>query len=131
MFKATTDGIEIEASPAFLHAQSNPADGRFVWAYTIIIRNLGEETVQLLERYWRITDAAGVTQEVRGAGVIGQQPVLKPGESFTYTSAAPLAQASGLMSGRYTFRRLSDDERFDAEIPAFPLDSPHSGQRAN
>jgi ApaG protein len=114
----------------FLADQSQPERGHYVWAYRVAIENRGSETVQLLRRTWRITDALGRTQEVHGAGVVGEQPVLEPGESFEYTSGTPLPTPSGFMRGLYHMVVTATGEAFDAVIPAFSLDSPHqpSGQ---
>jgi ApaG protein len=94
------------------------------------IENQGGETVQLRSRHWRITDSLGRVQEVRGAGVVGEQPVLKPGETFEYTSGTPLPTPSGIMSGTYQMETPAG-ERFDVAIPAFSLDSPHQTARIN
>jgi ApaG protein len=114
----------------FLDEQSDPDSHRYVWAYRVVIENQGARTVQLLNRYWRITDSRGSTQEVRGSGVVGEQPVLAGGESFNYTSGAPLATPSGFMVGTYEMADM-DGNRFDIEIPAFSLDSPHSQRTVN
>ena len=100
-----------------------------MWAYRIRIENLGREPVQLLRRTWHITDAHGRTQSVKGAGVIGQQPVLEPGESFEYTSGTPLETPSGFMVGTYHMVATDSGEAFDVAIPAFSLDSPHQDGR--
>lgn len=128
MYSETTRAIRVTVRPMFLEDQSAPDDGRYVWAYNVRIENTGDETVQLRDRYWRITDALGRVQEVRGAGVVGEQPVLQPGESFEYTSGTPLATPSGIMDGSY--QMVTDaGERFDVRIPAFSLDSPHQSIR--
>ncbi len=124
MYDKTTREIRISVKPIYLEDQSEPSEGHFVWAYQIRIENLGEETVQLRNRYWRITDSAGRIQEVRGAGVVGVEPVLTPGESFEYTSGTPLNAPSGIMVGSYEMETPTGD-RFDVDIPAFSLDSPH------
>lgn len=125
-YAATTRGITVLVQPYFLEDQSVPDAGRFVWAYHVRIQNDGAQTVQLLTRHWRITDAKGHLQEVRGDGVVGKQPVLRPGESFEYASGAPLATASGFMMGSYQMQAADTGEQFDIAIPAFSLDSPHS-----
>lgn len=122
MYTATTHGIKVTAQPVYLEQQSSPRDSLFVWAYTIELQNLGDRTVQLINRYWHITDASGKVEEVRGPGVIGAQPVLKPGESFQYVSGASLHCSSGIMYGSYEME-YEDGERFEVEIPAFSLDS--------
>jgi ApaG protein len=122
MYRAVTRNIEVTVLPRFLPERSASEKGHFFWAYTIGITNLGQSTVQLMTRYWQITDAQGRIQEVRGAGVIGEQPVLKPGESFEYTSGVPLPTSSGFMTGSYGMV-TGEGERFDVAIPAFSLDS--------
>lgn len=124
VYEQTTRGIRVRVLPAFLADQSSPEDGRFLWSYTVTIENCGTDTVQLVSRYWLITDEAGRRQEVRGAGVVGAQPVLEPGQSFEYTSGCPLPTASGAMNGRYLMRRLSGED-FEVDIPMFLLESPH------
>ena len=109
-------------TPRFVADRSSPENGYYFWAYTIAITNHGTETVQLKTRHWRITDANGRLQEVRGAGVVGEEPVLKAGESFEYTSGVPLQTPSGFMAGSYGMVTLGG-EHFDIEIPAFSLDS--------
>jgi ApaG protein len=125
MYKTETRGGVIKVEPDFLEDESEPAEARFIWAYTIEIENTGDDTVQLLSREWEITDARGRTEIVRGEGVVGEQPVLKPGERFRYTSGAPLTTASGFMRGCYTMESSAGD-RFSAAIPAFALDTPYS-----
>lgn len=124
VYERTTHGIRVAVKPAFIADQSNPEDDRFLWSYTVTIENRGAETVQLISRHWHITDASGRVQEVRGPGVVGAQPVLAPGQAFEYTSGCPLATASGHMVGKYQMRAASG-ESFEAEIPAFLLESPH------
>ncbi len=130
MYSAVTNDIRITVKPVFLDDQSSPADNHFVWAYHVRIENQGTETVQLRSRYWHITDSLGRVQEVRGAGVVGEQPVLKPGGSFEYTSGTPLPTPSGIMKGTYNME-TGDGRRFDAVVPAFSLDSPHQTVRIN
>lgn len=130
MYTQTTRGITVTVQPIFLEDQSSPADGHYVWAYRVRIENNGNETVQLLRRHWKITDALGRMQEVQGAGVVGEQPVLEPGESFEYTSGTPLPTPSGIMMGTYQME-TDDGEVFDVAIPAFSLDSPHEVHRLN
>lgn len=121
MYRAITRQIEVTVTPRFLPERSSPTNNYFFWAYTINIANLGAETVQLKTRHWRITDALGRLQEVKGPGVVGEEPVLKPGGSFEYTSGVPLPTTSGFMAGSYSM--VTDTgERFDIEIPAFSLD---------
>ena len=109
MYRATTRNIEVTVTPQFLSDRSAPEKGQFFWAYTIEIANNGGETVQLKTRYWHITDAFGRVQEVRGAGVVGEEPVIAPGESFEYTSGVPLQTPSGFMAGRYGM--VTDERR--------------------
>jgi ApaG protein len=121
MYRSVTRNIEVVVSPRFVADRSSPENNYFFWAYTITITNLGSETVQLKTRHWRITDAHGRVQEVRGAGVVGEQPTLKPGQHFEYTSGVPLHTPSGFMVG--TYNMVTDaGARFDIEIPAFSLD---------
>jgi ApaG protein len=130
MYRAVTRNIEVTVTPKFLADRSAPDKGQFFWAYTIGIANNGGETVQLKTRYWHITDAFGRVQEVRGAGVVGEEPVIAPGKSFEYTSGVPLQTPSGIMAGRYGM--VSDTgERFEIEIPAFSLDSVHAPRTIN
>jgi ApaG protein len=124
MYSQITRAIKISVRPMFLEDQSSPAENHFVWAYHVRIENTGRETVQLRNRHWRITDSLGRVQEVQGAGVVGEQPVLEPGESFEYTSGTPLTAPSGIMSGSYQMENTRG-EKFDVTIPAFSLDSPH------
>ncbi|GFZ91441.1 protein ApaG [Elstera cyanobacteriorum] len=130
MYRATTRAITVTVQPTFLEDQSEPGEGRFVWAYHIRIENDGDRTVQLLNRHWEITDALGRRLEVRGAGVVGEQPVLKPGQAFEYTSGTPLATPSGIMVGSYEME-AETGERFEIAVPAFSLDSPHAVVRLN
>lgn len=130
MYSSTTRAITVTVKPIFLPDQSSPAENHFVWAYRVRIENNGRQTVQLLRRCWRITDGLGRFQEVRGAGVVGEQPVLKPGESFEYTSGTPLPTPSGIMVGTYEMESETG-EQFDVDIPAFSLDSPHETVRLN
>lgn len=131
VFQETTCGVSVRVEPAFVDSESDPETGRYVWSYAVDVENQTQEPVQLLSRYWRITDAAGVTQEVRGQGVVGQQPVIAPGESFSYSSAAPLHAPSGLMHGHYEMARLHSGDRIKVNIPAFALDCPYSQPLAN
>ena len=121
----TTLGIRVRVKTQFLAEKSAPRQGQFLFAYTITISNTGEETAQLLSRHWIITDAEGEVQEVRGAGVVGEQPVLEPGMSFEYTSYCPLKTNVGTMQGSYTMVR-PDGELFEAQIAPFTLAVPHA-----
>ena len=118
MYRAVTRSIEVKVTPRFMPDRSSPESNQFFWAYTIRITNRGTETVQLKTRHWRITDANGRVQEVRGAGVVGETPVLEPGKSFEYTSGVPLPTPSGFMVGTYGMVNAAG-ERFDIDIPAF------------
>lgn len=124
MYQEETQGVRVTASPSFMDGESSPAQGRYFWAYTIEIVNLSERTVQLMTRHWFITDGRGEVHEVRGEGVIGQQPVLRPGESFSYTSGCPLMTPDGSMRGFYAMM-AEDGTVFDVAVPLFPLDSPY------
>ncbi|CAA7618810.1 Co2+/Mg2+ efflux protein ApaG [Magnetospirillum sp. UT-4] len=130
MYTETTRGITVTVKPVYLDDQSSPSDGHYVWAYRVRIENNGGETVQLKRRHWKITDAMGRMQEVKGAGVVGEQPVLRPGETYEYTSGTPLPTPSGIMVGAYQME-AEDGECFDVGIPAFSLDSPHQAVRLN
>jgi len=129
-YKEKTRQIEVSVEPVFLEDQSSPTENHFVWAYHIRIENMGGEQVQLRTRHWRITDSMGRLHEVSGAGVVGVEPVLKPGESFEYTSGTPLSAPSGIMVGSYSME-TQEGERFDVAIPAFSLDSPHEASTIN
>ncbi len=130
MYQAVTRHIEVTVAPQYLAERSAPDQGEYFWAYTIEITNRGTETVQLRTRHWRITDANGRRQDVRGAGVVGKQPVLKPGESFEYTSGVPLSTPSGFMTGTYGMVSAAG-EPFDIEIPTFSLDGPEQKRTIN
>jgi ApaG protein len=130
MYRAATRQIEVIVEPCFLPERSSIEKGQFFWAYTVVIVNSGIDTVQLQSRHWIITDGTGRQQEVRGDGVVGEQPVLAPGERFEYTSGVPLPTASGFMTGSYQMISESG-ERFDIDIPTFSLDSPHMKRTLN
>ena len=130
MYQSVTRNIEVTVKPEYLADRSSPATGEYFWAYTIEITNRGTETVQLRTRHWRITDAQGRLQEVRGAGVVGEEPVLKPGENFEYTSGVPLPTPSGFMTGTYGMVTAAGEE-FDIDIPAFSLDAPERERTIN
>ncbi|MBV9550840.1 MAG: Co2+/Mg2+ efflux protein ApaG [Alphaproteobacteria bacterium] len=127
-YERETRLIRVAVKPSYLDDQSDPEDDRYVWSYTVTIENKGREPVQLMSRVWHITDGQGRTHEVRGPGVVGAQPVIAPGESFQYTSGCPLETASGYMVGRYQMMSASG-EAFEAEIPAFLLESPYEQRR--
>lgn len=130
MYTAITRDIQITVMPQFVAERSEPDEGQFFWTYTIEITNLGRETVQLTARHWIITDGNGSSEEVQGPGVVGEQPVIPPGESFRYTSGCPLTTPSGIMVGTY---RMLDQagQPFDVDIPAFSLDSPFAKRVLN
>ena len=130
MYQKETRAIEITVKPFYLEEQSEPDDSHFVFAYHIRIQNNGRDVVQLLNRHWQITDGLGRMQEVRGPGVVGEQPVLRPGEAFEYTSGCPLNTSTGIMVGTYEMETL-DGVRFDVDIPAFSLDSPDAPVHLN
>jgi ApaG protein len=130
MYEAVTHGIRIKVEPQYLEEQSSPDESYFFWAYTIEIANQSDAVVQLKTRHWRITDAQGKTEEVRGPGVVGKTPVLDPGESFTYTSGCPLGTSSGIMVGSYQMQ-LQDGSLIDVAVPAFSLDSPFASRSMN
>ncbi|MGF1561394.1 MAG: Co2+/Mg2+ efflux protein ApaG [Geminicoccaceae bacterium] len=124
MYEQITDGIRVAVEPFYLEEQSEPSEDRFVFGYRVMIENVGNGTVRLIGRHWQIIDAVGRQMEVHGDGVVGEQPILAPGESFEYTSGAPLAAPSGIMHGTYHMRREDSAVLFDVAIPAFSLDAP-------
>jgi ApaG protein len=124
-FTETTRDVRVTVRAFFLADQSEPERSHYVWAYHVTIANEGRQTAQLLRRTWYITDAQGRTQHVHGEGVVGERPVLDPGESFEYTSATPLSTPSGFMRGAYHMVVPATGEAFDVAIPGFSLDSPH------
>lgn len=130
MYEAVTKGVRVCVTPHYLEDQSSPGDGHYVWAYSVRIANESDRVVQLKNRHWRITDANGVSQEVRGPGVVGEQPTLAPGEIFEYTSGTPLSTPSGIMVGSYEME-AADGALFDVAVPAFSLDSPHQPIQLN
>jgi ApaG protein len=123
-YTANTRGIAVSVEPTYLETRSSPDTSQYFWAYRVIIENQGLETVHLLSRHWMISNARGELTEVKGPGVVGEQPVLKPGESFEYTSGAPLDTPTGMMGGAYQMESETG-ERFDIEIPTFSLDRPN------
>ena len=130
-YSDTTRSIRVSVRAFYLADQSEPERSHFVWAYRVAIANQGGETVQLLKRTWQITDGLGRTQQVQGEGVVGEQPVLAPGQSFEYTSGTPLGTPSGFMRGAYHMVVTATGEAFDVSIPAFSLDSPHQPTRVH
>ena len=124
MYEEITEKIKITVKPEFHDEHSDPEEKRFIWAYHIKIENFGDDTVKLVSRSWTISDSMGRVQEVQGSGVVGENPVLKPGTSFEYTSGTPLNTPSGFMMGKYKMKK-NNGSTFNAHIPAFSLDSPH------
>ncbi len=124
MYSKITNNIRVTVKPTYLSDQSAPAKNNYVWAYHVRIENCGDDVVQLRNRYWKITDSYGMTHEVRGAGVVGEEPVLNPGDAYEYTSGTPLPTPSGIMTGTYEMESQAGT-RFDVDIPAFSLDSPY------
>jgi ApaG protein len=123
-YTETTNFIRVTVYPVYLESQSLPDENHYLWAYHVKIENMRDHPVQLKSRYWKITDSLGRIHEVRGDGVVGEQPVIPPGEIYEYTSGTPLATPSGVMMGMYHMEEI-DGEAFDVRIPAFSLDSPH------
>ena len=130
MYQKTTHAITVTVEPTFLADQSLPEDRHYVWSYAVQIDNHSEQTIQVLGRYWRITDAFGRVQEVSGTGVVGEQPIISPGQQFRYTSGTPLTTPSGIMEGSYRVT-TPRGERFEIAIPAFSLDSPYQQRCLN
>ena len=129
-YSAETEGVVVRVRPSYLVGQSDPAEGRWVWAYQVEIVNLSGGPVQLVARRWTITDALGRVEEVRGPGVVGEQPVIEPGDSYAYASGCPLTTPSGSMVGAY-FMQDAEGRMFEAAIPAFSLDVPDSRRVLN
>jgi ApaG protein len=130
MYSETTRSVTVTVTPEYLSQQSEPENARYLWAYHIVIENGGFDVVQLINRYWRIVDGAGTVQEVHGAGVVGKQPILRPGERFEYSSGVPLSIPGGIMSGYYEM--VTDlGEPFKVTVPAFSLDCPDQAARYN
>ena len=130
MYTQTTQDIKVTVFPNYLAEHSEPDNFHYLWSYTIQLENFRKDSVQLLNRHWQITDAMGMRQEIRGAGVVGSQPILKPGEAFSYTSGVPLRTSSGIMMGEYEMM-LENGERIDVTVPAFSLDTPEAVQKPN
>jgi ApaG protein len=123
--QAMTRGVRVQVQAEYSPAHSHPQQSRWFFLYTVIITNQGKETVQLVTRHWIITDATGHVEEVRGPGVVGQQPVLEPGQSFEYTSGCPLGSPYGSMKGTYQMV-TADGEQFDADVGEFLLEAPYT-----
>jgi Uncharacterized protein affecting Mg2+/Co2+ transport len=130
-YEKTTDQIHVAVTPTFVEENSNLEESYFLWAYQIRIENLGQESVQLVSRYWRIMDAHGSTQEVEGEGVVGEQPILRPGETYEYVSSVPLATPSGFMQGHFHMIRAPYGDKLLIPVPLFSLDSPYTSQVIN
>ena len=130
MYTKTTKNINITVNPYYLEDQSEPDEQHYVWAYQVTINNIGSEIVQLKNRFWKITDSNGSKQEVRGEGVLGEQPILNPGEKFEYTSGTPLSTPSGFMEGYYEME-TKNGKKFEASIPLFSLDIPQTSKKLN
>jgi len=130
VYTLVTRDIQVSVEPRFVVEESTPEKGRYFWAYTVEIANFGAQAVQLRSRYWHITDGLGRVEEVSGAGVVGEEPILAPGESFEYTSGCPLQTPSGIMQGAYHMES-EDGEFFSVEIPAFSLDLPDTPRVLN
>ena len=130
MYKTETRGISVSVEPRYLEDRSDPSEPLFFWAYTIEIANGTEAPVQILARHWIITDQNGRREDVRGLGIVGEQPLIEPGESFTYTSGCPLPTPSGIMAGSYEAIG-GDGKVFSVDIPAFSLDLPNAARVLN
>lgn len=135
-YSQTTENIRVTVTPEYLEGQSLPEEGFFAWAYRVEIENKGERAVQLINRYWRITDANGHVEEVRGPGVVGEQPILEPGETYNYASWTHLSTSGGLMEGHYEMEEIPPitgihGAHFTVAIPAFSLDSDEEMARPN
>jgi ApaG protein len=130
MYKATTRAIQVTVEPQYLPDQSEPSKSQYVWSYKVRIENGSDVAVQLRSRHWKITDGLGRLQEVKGPGVVGKTPLLRPGETFEYTSGTPLSTPSGIMGGTY---QMVDEAgvKFDIEIPTFSLDTPTAQRSLN
>ncbi|MBW7946545.1 MAG: Co2+/Mg2+ efflux protein ApaG [Sphingomonadaceae bacterium] len=130
MYRSITHNIEVAVEPFYLAEKSSPEEARYVWGYRVTIANHSDDPIQVLARHWRITDGQGRVEEVRGPGVVGEQPELNPGDSFQYTSGCPLRTPSGFMAGSYTVKNGAGDF-FEIDIPAFSLDLPDSRRSMN
>ncbi|MBL6957458.1 MAG: Co2+/Mg2+ efflux protein ApaG [Rhodospirillales bacterium] len=129
-YASTTRSITVTVQPYYLAEQSEPDENHFIWAYHVRIENQGTETVRLVSRYWRITDSLGKVQEVEGEGVVGEHPVLGPGDSFEYSSGTPLTTPSGFMVGTY-FMEVDNGGQFEVDVPCFSLDSPYQSRQVH
>lgn len=123
MYNTITSDISVSVLPVYIDERSNPEESKYFWAYRVVIENRSDESIQLISRYWHITDGNGIIEEVSGAGVVGEQPILQTGDSYEYTSGCPLDTPSGIMVGHYVMKK-NDLSTFKVEIPAFSLDLP-------
>ena len=130
VYEAETNGLVVRVVVTYVPQQSDPPK-RYVWAYMVELENTGPKTVQLLSRKWIITDAQGRIEKVEGPGVVGEQPVIEPGETYQYTSGCPLPTPSGAMVGTYRMSVDGGEDFFDAAIPAFSLDLPSARRTVN
>ncbi|WP_068318168.1 Co2+/Mg2+ efflux protein ApaG [Polycladidibacter hongkongensis] len=130
MYRSITRDVQITVEPKFLADESEPAEQQYFWSYTIAIANLSTEAIKLRRRAWTIIDARGHKREVSGVGVVGEEPVIEPGDTFEYTSGCPLSTSSGIMSGSYTMQSETG-ETFSVEVPTFSLDTPESQRVLN
>ena len=130
MYSSTTEKVTVSVEPKYLRQESSPEENVYVWAYTVRIENNGPDILQLKTRYWKITDAYGRVQEVHGAGVVGEQPVLKPGSAYEYTSGTPLSTPNGIMVGSYAMQ-MENGTMVDVAIPAFSLHTPETAKHLN
>ncbi|QOD38741.1 Co2+/Mg2+ efflux protein ApaG [Candidatus Wolbachia massiliensis] len=130
-YTLTTNSVEVTVLPVYIEEQSIPYEDCYVWMYNVKIKNKSPSTIQLLSRYWQIIDYRGKVNEIVGVGVIGEQPVIKPGEVFKYTSGAYLNVPSGIMQGKYEFLNEESIKTFEVVIPPFSLDSPYVNARAH
>ncbi|MCA4775432.1 Co2+/Mg2+ efflux protein ApaG [Wolbachia endosymbiont of Mansonella ozzardi] len=128
-YTLTTNSVEVTVLPVYIEEQSIPYENCYVWIYNVKIKNKSSSTIQLLSRHWQIIDYKGKVNEIAGAGVIGEQPVIKPGEVFRYTSGTYLNAPSGVMQGRYEFLNEENTKIFEVMIPPFSLDSPYINSR--
>ncbi len=124
MYSKTTGGVTVTVTPYFLDDQSSPNESHYVWAYQVNIKNSSSNTIKLNQRNWVIIDANGKVMNIQGEGVVGEFPVLQPGESFEYTSGTPLKTSNGFMQGFYLMSQ-NNGEQLKIDIPAFSLDSPY------
>ena len=130
MYNSITSDISVSVLPVYIDERSNPEEGKYFWAYRVVVENRSPQVIQILSRYWHITNGIGKIEEVTGAGVVGEQPILKPGDSYEYTSGCPLDTPSGIMVGHYVMQK-HDGETIKISIPAFSLDLPDNNPTFN